>query len=178
MRQEAWSFHKDSCEHIRINDRSHGALLQAEAGDQRVNDLLKTPLKEQGRPGPAGTSMEESQGPPAGSHVQGRPQAHRGSLTSLSSCSSVFPQPFLTRWPGCGLPAPSLLVEAGGPRELLETCDVGNPQPRQSASSSRPSLPLTCCLSFPAVPQACPICLLHEAFTGPRLCPGYSTAIC
>lgn len=109
--------------------------------------MLKTPLKEQGGPGPAGTSMEESQGPPAGSHVQWRPQAHRGGLTSLSSCSSIFPQPFLTRWPGCGLPAPSLLVEAGGPRELLETCDVGNPQPRQSAPSSRPSLPLTGCPS-------------------------------
>lgn len=54
---------------------------------------------------------------------------------------SIFPQPFLTRWPGCGLPAPFLLVEAGGPRELLETCDVGNLQPWQSASSSRPSLP-------------------------------------
>lgn len=70
---------------------------QAEARDQRVNNLLKTTLKGQGRPGPAQGSTAQCQQPACRQPCPAETQAHRGGLTSLHLPGT------LDGWPGRGL---------------------------------------------------------------------------
>lgn len=141
-------------------------VTPATLGIRGGTTCLRTHCRDRAGQGLLRRPTAEFQGPPAGSWVHSRPQAHRGAPVSLH-LPRILEGQTLARCTGCGLPAPSLLVGAGGHKKLLETRDPGDRQAWHSASSSLPSLLLTRRLSSPGRPQARPPSTPRSSRTAP-----------
>ena len=125
--------HKGLLRHTRINGCSHPGHTTDKSQGSEVSNLLQTALQDQGRPGPAqgspGRVPKATSREPCSVETPGP----RGSLISLVPPGTLECQPL--NWPG-----PSLLAEAWGHQEFLETSDPRSPLSWHSASSSPPSL--------------------------------------
>lgn len=139
--RKPWASHKGLLRHTRINSCNHPGHTTDRSQGSEVSNLLKTALQDQGRPGPAQGSPGRVPGATSRESYPVETPGPRGSLISLVPPGTFKCQPL--NWVG-----PSLLAEAWGHQELLETRDPRNPLSWHSASSSPPSLLLTYCPSF------------------------------
>lgn len=139
--RKPWASHKGLLRHTRINGCSHPGHTTDRSQGSEVSNLLQTALQDQRRPGPAQGSPGRVPGATSRESCPAETPGPRGSLISLVPPGTLKCQPL--SWLG-----PSLLAEAWGYQELLETRDPRNPLSWHSASSSPPSLLLTYCPSF------------------------------
>lgn len=139
--RKPWASHKGLLRHTRINGCSHPGHTTDRSQGSEVSNSLQTALQGQRRPGPAQGSPGRVPGATSRESCPAETPGPRGSLISLVPPGTLKCQPL--SWLG-----PSLLAEAWGYQELLETRDPRNPLSWHSASSSPPSLLLTYCPSF------------------------------